>query len=45
MLTRSRHYLLHPGLRRAVEDFLEQERAGVKAYAEEALGMLPYRKD
>lgn len=45
VLTHSWHYLLHPGLRRAVEDFLEQERAGVKAYAEEARGMLPYRKD
>ena len=45
VLTRSWHYLLHPGLRRAVEDFLEQERAGVRAYAEEARGMLPYRKD
>ena len=45
VLTHSWHYLLHPGLRRAGEDFLEQERAGVKAYAEEARGMLPYRKD
>ena len=44
VLTRSWHYLLHPGLRRAVGDFLEQERLGVRAYAEEARGMLPYRK-
>lgn len=45
VLTRSWHYLLHPGLRRAVEDFLVQERDGVRAYAEEARGMLPYRRD
>nr|WP_238346492.1 GNAT family N-acetyltransferase [Pseudomonas taiwanensis] len=45
VLTRSWHYLLHPGLRRAVEDFLGQERLGVRAYAEEARGMLPYRRD
>ncbi|MGB5954264.1 GNAT family N-acetyltransferase [Pseudomonas sp.] len=44
VLTRSWHYLLHPGLRRAVEDFLLQEREGVRGYAEEARGMLPYRR-
>ena len=44
VLTRSWHYLLHPGLRRAVEEFLQQERAGVRAYAEEAWAALPYRK-
>ncbi|MBK5006534.1 GNAT family N-acetyltransferase [Pseudomonas sp. S32] len=44
VLTRSWHYLLHPGLRRAVDEFLVQERAGVMAYAEEARGMLPYRQ-
>ncbi|MHC6226763.1 GNAT family N-acetyltransferase [Pseudomonas sp. X10] len=45
VLTRSWHYLLHPGLRRAVDEFLGQERAGVRAYAEEAWAALPYRKD
>ncbi|MNG89929.1 hypothetical protein D3C79_488120 [compost metagenome] len=45
VLTRSWHYLLHPGLRRAVEGFLAQERDGVQAYATEARGMLPYRRD
>ncbi|QVM90072.1 N-acetyltransferase [Pseudomonas entomophila] len=45
VITRSWHYLRHPGLRRAVEDFLGQERVGVRAYAEEARGMLPYRRD
>ncbi|RWU25045.1 GNAT family N-acetyltransferase [Pseudomonas alkylphenolica] len=44
VITRSWHYLLHPGLRRAVEDFLQQERAGVLAYAEEARTALPYRQ-
>ncbi|MFJ4054358.1 GNAT family N-acetyltransferase [Pseudomonas sp. NPDC089743] len=45
VLTRSWHYLLHPGLRRAVGDFLQQERAGVLGYAEQAREMLPYRRD
>ncbi|MEF9901077.1 MAG: GNAT family N-acetyltransferase [Pseudomonas sp.] len=44
VITRSWHYLLHPGLRRAVEAFLHQERAGVLAYAEEARTALPYRQ-
>ena len=44
VITRSWHYLLHPGLRRAVEEFLQQERAGVLAYAEEARTALPYRQ-
>lgn len=43
--TRSWHYLLHPGLRAAVADFLEQERAGVSAYMNEARSLLPYRCD
>lgn len=45
VLTRSWHYLLHPGLRRAVDEFLVQEREGVRAYAEQAREMLPYRRD
>jgi predicted N-acyltransferase len=44
VITRSWHYLLHPGLRRAVEEFLQQERVGVRGYAEEACAALPYRK-
>ncbi|GGU80395.1 hypothetical protein GCM10009504_41600 [Pseudomonas laurentiana] len=44
VLTRSWHYLRHPGLRAAVSAFLEQERAGVRAYAEEAKTALPYRQ-
>ncbi len=44
VITRSWHYLLHPGLREAVAGFLEQERPAILRYAEEARGMLPYRK-
>jgi predicted N-acyltransferase len=44
VITRSWHYLLHPGLRTAVEDFLRQERDGVLAYAEDARSALPYRQ-
>ncbi|AYC33760.1 N-acetyltransferase [Pseudomonas cavernae] len=44
VLTRSWHYLTHPGLRAAVADFLQQERVGVQAYAEEAGELLPYRQ-
>ncbi|MDA7086116.1 GNAT family N-acetyltransferase [Pseudomonas sp. SA3-5] len=44
VITHSWHYLCHPGLRAAVADFLEQERVGVRGYAEEARGLLPYRQ-
>lgn len=44
VITRSWHYLAHPGLRAAVAEFLEQERAGVLAYAEDARAALPYRQ-
>jgi hypothetical protein len=44
VLTRSWHYLCHPGLRVAVADFLEQERAAVLRYAEQAREILPYRQ-
>lgn len=44
LLTRSWHYLLHPGLRRAVDEFLAQERDGVREYALQAREMLPYRR-
>ncbi|MDO8332985.1 MAG: GNAT family N-acetyltransferase [Pseudomonas sp.] len=45
VLTRSWHYLAHPGLRVAVAEFLQQERAGVRAYAEQARQQLPYRQE
>ena len=44
VITHSWHYLCHPGLRAAVADFLDQERPGVLAYAEQARGYLPYRQ-
>ena len=44
VITHSWHYLRHPGLREAVKGFLEEERAGVLAYAEEARTALPYRQ-
>ena len=44
VLTRSWHYLLHPGLHAAVAGFLEEERVAVTAYLEEARVHLPYKK-
>lgn len=44
VITRSWHYLVHPGLRHAVVGFLEQERAGVLDYARQAQELLPYRQ-
>ncbi|QLF94463.1 N-acetyltransferase [Pseudomonas sp. ABC1] len=43
-ITRSWHYLQHPGLRDAVDEFLRQERREVQAYAEAARQALPYRQ-
>lgn len=45
VLTHSWHYLRHPGLRSAVEDYLVQERDGVRAWAVEARDALPYRQE
>ncbi|WP_223516215.1 GNAT family N-acetyltransferase [Pseudomonas sp. GL-B-19] len=45
VITHSWHYLRHAGLKAAVKDFLQQERVGVLAYAEEARTALPYRQD
>lgn len=44
VITRSWHYLAHPGLRQAVAEFLRQERQGVLRYAEDAREALPYRQ-
>lgn len=44
VITRSWHYLSHPGLKNAVAEFLQEERLGVQAYAEEARAALPYRQ-
>jgi len=43
--TYSAHYIVDPGLRRAVADYLAHERAYVKAEAEELAAMAPFRKD
>lgn len=45
VITHSWHYLSHPGLKDAVSEFLEQERNGILAYAEDARGALPYRQE
>jgi predicted N-acyltransferase len=44
VITRSWHYLMHPGLREAVADFLDSEREGVRQYALDARRALPYRQ-
>lgn len=44
VITRSWHYLNHPGLRDAVARFLDEEREGVSRYAQEARSLLPYRQ-
>ncbi|WP_263262913.1 GNAT family N-acetyltransferase [Pseudomonas sp. RIT-PI-S] len=44
VITRSWHYLLHPGLHAAVGEFLEREREGIARYASEARQALPYRQ-
>ena len=43
VITRSWHYLCHPGLREAVASFLAEERLAVQRYAEQARELLPYR--
>ncbi|TCV95594.1 GNAT family N-acetyltransferase [Biostraticola tofi] len=45
VLTHSWHYLRHPGLQAAVDDFLRQERVAVAAWAEQARQSLPYRRN
>ncbi|MDH1340335.1 GNAT family N-acetyltransferase [Ectopseudomonas oleovorans] len=44
VITRSWHHLAHPGLQAAVAGFLEQERSGVRVYAEQARSYLPFRQ-
>ena len=44
VITHSWHYLCHPGLRDAVANFLAEEQHGVRGYAEDARGLLPYRQ-
>lgn len=44
VLTESWHWLRHQGLQDAVADFLQEEREGVKRWAEEARESLPFRR-
>ncbi|MBB3104489.1 GNAT family N-acetyltransferase [Azomonas macrocytogenes] len=44
VITRSWHYLVHPGLRRAVADFLVHEKEGIQQYVASAWEALPYRQ-
>jgi predicted N-acyltransferase len=44
-LTYSAHYISNPGLRRAIADYLERERAYVEAASEELAAAAPFRKD
>jgi predicted N-acyltransferase len=43
--TYSAHWMRHPGLRAAIEDFLPREAAGVAAHMEELATLGPYRRD
>ena len=43
--TYSAHYIVDPGLRRAVDDFLKRERAYVAAEVEEFAEAAPFRKE
>jgi len=43
--TYSAHFIAHPGLRRAIADYLERERAYVEAAGEELAAAAPFRKD
>jgi predicted N-acyltransferase len=42
--TYSAHYIVDPGLRRAIADYLKRERAYVAAAGEELAGYAPYRR-
>lgn len=43
-ITRSIHYITHPGLRRAVADYLEEERRAVAQHSEALATYTPFRK-
>ena len=43
VITWSRHWIRHPGFRRAIRDFLERESVEVDAYAAELQTHLPYK--
>ena len=43
VITRSAHFIVDPGFRRAVENFLEEERRAILGEVQWMRGMLPYR--
>ncbi|HEY0212610.1 MAG TPA: GNAT family N-acetyltransferase [Paenirhodobacter sp.] len=43
--TRSAHWIAHPGLRRAVSAFLDEERTAIRADIAALTDLAPYRKD
>jgi predicted N-acyltransferase len=43
--TYSAHYIAHPGLSRAVDDYLAREREAVAAHIEDLAGHGPFRKN
>ncbi len=45
VITHSAHYIADPGLRRAIADYLQRERAYVEAAGEELAAAGPFRKD
>jgi predicted N-acyltransferase len=42
-MTHSAHWIAHPGFRRAIADYLSQERPAVQEYCEELQGRSPYK--
>lgn len=45
VITRSNHWLQHPGLAAAVDDFLQRESVSIHAYCNDARQYLPFRED
>ncbi len=44
VITRSYHYLQHPGFAQAVADFTDEERQQVLSYQQQATSLLPFRQ-
>jgi predicted N-acyltransferase len=42
--TYSAHYIVHPGLNRAVENYLERERAAIQDEIDELAAQGPFKK-
>ena len=45
VITRSAHWIAHPGLREAVSQYLEQERGAVESDADFLQSRTPFKKD